>query len=581
MKNIYYYLLFSFALFAASCNTSDGIRLTSGMTISKSVVIAPDTYIINASEDGKTPILTIEGDNIVVDFNGAVLQGNTEIDKPDAFWGLGILIKRGKNITIKNLTVKGYKFGLKGLNVDSLTIENADFSYNYRPQISEITAKKSLFSSANQPNFETEWLKYGAAIHLKECNNALVKSLKITQGMNGLMLDNCNNGLFYNNTIQFNSGVGIGLYRSNENRVIYNKLDWNIHKIAFDEGEVNHHSAGILVHELSNKNTFAYNSATHSGYGISITAGKFTEDSGEGGCNDNLIYGNDFSYSPFAGIKTALSHNRIYNNSMVECKTGIQGRYTYKSEIIGNIIQSCATAIDFQNGQNNTIRNNDLYENEVGIRLWAQNDRPNHWGFSLNRDISSQEYAIDHNAFNKNKLPFQISNSENIYIVANDLYDFENVINAISNKNLIQKNNNLSLDKVELKQSTATFAFAPAPIEDGMNAMLPGSQKKGQQYILIEKYGVYDFQYPIMWLRTIEENRYVFALFAPLGNWKLTSAEGLDRISLKTGTFPSTVVVNRSEGADLMKVELDFIGNEITTPFGEVIEKGAGFVFGY
>ncbi len=569
-------------LFMASCNSSEGLRLKQGMTISKSVTIAPNTYILNANQDKNTPVLTIEGNDIVVDFNGAILQGNSKMDEPNTFQGLGILVKGGENITIKNLIVKGYQFGLKAISVDSLKIENVDFSYNYRPKISEVSIKKNRFFSENKVKFEEEWLKYGAAVHLQKCNNALVKSLTITEGMNGLMLEGCNNGLFYNNTIQFNSGVGIGLYRSNLNRIAYNKLDWNIHKMAFERGEEGHHSAGILLHELSNENTIAYNSATHCGYGLSITAGAFTENSGEGGCNDNTIFRNDFSYSPFSGIKMTLSHNRIYDNSMVECGIGIEGRYSYKTEVIGNIVQDCAVGIDIQNGQDNTIRNNDMYENEVGIRLWEQNDRPNHWGFSLKKDISSRHYAIDHNAFNKNKIPFQISNSEDIYIVANDLYDFETLLEeAAPNKNLLQKNNNLSLEKVEVKASTAVFVYALEPIPDAQNAMLPGSQLKGQQYILINEWGVYSFKYPVMWLRTKEDNRYVFALFAPQGNWKLTNAEGIDRISLKTGTFPATVVVNRTENTDLMKVELAFIGNEVTTQFGEKVKKGGDYSFGY
>ena len=71
-------------------------------------------------------------------------------------------------------------------------------------------------------------MRYGMAVYLKNCDHALVKELFVTGGQNGLMLSGCNDGLFYNNIIHFNSGVGIGLYRSSRNRVMHNKLDWNV-----------------------------------------------------------------------------------------------------------------------------------------------------------------------------------------------------------------------------------------------------------------------------------------------------------------------------------------------------------------
>lgn len=49
---------------------------------------------------------------IFVDFNNAVLNGNPFRQLPDKFYGVAIIIRNGKNITIKNLTAKGYKVAL-------------------------------------------------------------------------------------------------------------------------------------------------------------------------------------------------------------------------------------------------------------------------------------------------------------------------------------------------------------------------------------------------------------------------------------------------------------------------------------
>ena len=90
------------------------------------------------------------------------------------------------------------------------------------------------------------------------------------------MMMECNDGLFYNNEINFNSGIGMGLYRSNRNRIMHNKLDWNVRGYSHGFYSRGQDSAGILVYEQSNENIFAHNSATHSGDGFFLWAGQTT-----------------------------------------------------------------------------------------------------------------------------------------------------------------------------------------------------------------------------------------------------------------------------------------------------------------
>lgn len=44
--------------------------------------------------------IAMEDDNITVDFNGAVVEGNADINNPDNFTGTGIIIKSGRDISI-------------------------------------------------------------------------------------------------------------------------------------------------------------------------------------------------------------------------------------------------------------------------------------------------------------------------------------------------------------------------------------------------------------------------------------------------------------------------------------------------
>ncbi len=583
MKRILFFFLL-LAMCFQNCNTTNSLLLKKGITINSSATVASKTFKINGSDSTDQPVIIIEGDDIVVDFNGAVLQGSNDKNTPDAFYGLGILVKGGKNITIKNLTVKGYKWGLMGVGVVGLQLINCDFSYNYRQRLKSTWEKEGLADWMYYHNNENdEWLRYGAAVYLKQCDEAVVKHLTVTEGMNGLMLVQCNGGLFYNNDISFNSGIGIGMYRSSRNKLMHNKLDWNVRGYVHGRYARGQDSAGILVYQESHKNTFAYNSATHSGDGFFLWAGNDFMNTGEGGCNDNLLFGNDFSYAPANGIEATFSSNRIYNNTLVGCRYGIWGGYSYKTEIMGNFISENQYGIAFEHGQSNIIRQNEISYNEIGIQLWEREKQPDSWAFTKKRNIESKDYAIDHNIFMSTVTPLEISSSKNIRIVLNQFADFgQLLIEKQSNSQLIQKQNSIrALNELDDIQTNVTSTYAPQPLNDGIHAMLRGNQLKGRQYILVNEWGPYSFRYPSMWLRSIEGNKYVFALLGPVGNWKLTKGEGIDRMSLKSGVFPATVVVEKSDGNTPMNIELNFIGEAFTNQLGQEIGKGAGYPFGF
>src|SRR4051812_48873175 len=84
------------------------IELKKGMTIKSSVQIKKGAYLLNGSDSLKSPVIVIEGNNITVDFNDAVLQGSNDKNYPNEFYGLAILVI-GNNITIKNAVIRGYK----------------------------------------------------------------------------------------------------------------------------------------------------------------------------------------------------------------------------------------------------------------------------------------------------------------------------------------------------------------------------------------------------------------------------------------------------------------------------------------
>ena len=98
----------------------------------------------------------------------------------------------------------------------------------------------------------------------------------------------CNEGRIYNNDFSFNSGIGIGMYRSSRNSVMYNRIIFNIRGYSHGVYNRGQDGAGILVYEQSSNNLFYKNNVTH-GEMVFLWAGQSTMDSGKGSCNDNVI----------------------------------------------------------------------------------------------------------------------------------------------------------------------------------------------------------------------------------------------------------------------------------------------------
>ena len=597
MQHLQILSLFSF-LFLFSC-TNKEIELKPGMTINRSVIIKPGEYVLNAAEDLSTPVITIEGKNIVVDFNGAILKGSNQFDLPNEFKGLGILVKNAENVKIINAVVKGYKVGLMAEGTDSLKIEDSDFSYNYRQKLKSTFEKENIDDwMSYHHNENDEWLRYGAAIYLKNCDNAIVKNLTVTGGQNGLMMTNCNHGLFYNNNISFNSAIGIGLYRSSYNHLMHNNLNWNIRGFSFGNYNRGQDSAGILAYEQSSNNLFAYNSATHSGDGLFLWAGKSTMDTGHGGCNDNIIVGNDFSYASNNGIEITFSSNQVYNNILHGCDYGVWGGYSYKTVLKGNNFKNNNFGIAIEHGNENRIIGNRFENDRVGIQLWERTEQPEDWGFSQNRDVASKDYNISYNLFSNCSNPLRIKSSTDVLVDDNHFYGFDELLIAEKENDSLQiienliyqdtgfadataqsQNNFIKTGYQEVNLPSTNQDSLPLKRKDAINPFLTKDQNRGRKYIIINEWGPYNFQYPTICLRKIGKGKYTFALFGPQGNWKIVGGSGFNAFSLKTGTMPATLVAGIDSTAQNPALKLEFIGEGFTTQFGDWHGKGEIFEF--
>jgi len=569
------------SLIIASCFHVIGQErvLTKGLRISKSLKAKKQTYKFDAPGSMEEGMIVIEGNNITVDFNNSVLKGSNTKKNPDEFFGVAILIKGGKNITIKNLKAKGYKVALLARNVSNLVIDNCDLSYNYRQHLNSTQEKEDISDwLSHHQNEKDEWLRYGAAMYLRDCDSTTIRNTKVTGGQNALMMTSCNYGKIYNNDFSFNSGLGIGMYRSSYNTIAFNKINFNVRGYSHGVYNRGQDSAGILIYEQSNSNYFYKNSVTHGGDGFFLWAGQTTMDSGTGGCNDNVLIKNDFSYAPTNGIEVTFSRNIISGNRIFECDHGIWGGYSYNTVISGNQFRSNRIGIAIEHGQENEIHHNIFINNKEAIRLWARKEQPADWGYAKNRDTRSRNYIISNNNFNSNPLVMSINRTEQLNIFDNIYDEYETIFKIDSTVSGLDTTWN---DEIAKKFSVDTAEHVPN-IRSPQDAFKGNSLLAGRKNIMITEWGPYDFRSPIIWNTNPIDTTGVmkFDLIGPKGKWRIKKFKGVKDISLMSGTFPATISATKVAGSrtDIM-IELEYVGATITTQFGETIAAGKPYTF--
>ena len=552
-----------------------------GMRITKSIIMAPGFYSLPSSDTNTIQkqggVIVIEGKNIVVDLAGVVLDGagNKSSFAPDQFTGIAIEIKPGSShITIKNASIKGYKIGIKADSVEALTIDNCDLSYNYRDALKSNFEKEDESDWMSFHNNENdEWMRYGAGLYLKNCKGATITNNTVTNGQCGLMLTSCNNSLITDNNFSFNSGIGIGLYKSSYNNINHNQLDFNVRGYSYKKYRRGQDSAAILVFEQCNHNIFAFNSATHSGDGFFLWAGQTTMDTGVGGCNDNFIYGNDFSYAPTNGVEVTFSSNLIMKNIITNCDHGVWGGYSYETDITDNIFSGNRIAIAIEHGQNINIALNHFKNDKTGIKLWSRETQPSDWKYPQLKNTDSKNYYIATNSFENNSTVYDILGTDSIYLSGNikintgQRYKLGVRIHELdSTKENEEVALDYAIDKRLQKVKATSIPLTHFPV--------------GLQEMRITNWGPYNFDYPLIWLKSIDSTGlYHFEVLGNLtASWRLHSISGFTIVDSLTGVFPAVFTAIPTKGS-ARSIAFEYNGPDYKNQFG-VTEKTRS-LFGY
>ncbi|TAD98461.1 MAG: hypothetical protein EAZ97_10825 [Bacteroidetes bacterium] len=599
-------IFFWFVLFFAACTqSSNQVRLKEGMSIKKSLLIAADTYLLSGSDISEKGILTIEGSNLTIDFNGTVLQGSEDKDKPNEFYGIAIRMKNAKNITIKNLHLRKYKIGILAENCDNILIKNCSFQDFYRPNLN-LTNKDTAVQWTNYTeNTNEQWLKFGVAIYLKDSYEAQINNTKIQQVHHGLMLSGSHRGVFFKNQFCFNSGVAIALNNSNHNQIMHNYLDWNVGSL-----ENKDRSAAVLISGKSTMNKIAYNSATHNEHGVFLYAGQTALDSAKTNNTENLIYANDFSFALASAIKAIFTNTLIINNTIQGSQTGISGDELNESQIVGNHFKQNIIAIDLKSSQNNKILYNDFDKDSIGIALQNSESLKNKF-FKRTKIEDSQTYEIQHNRMNEVKTALSVLQSQFINITANEFNKINTLlINDLSHKTVEISKNNIFVNKVSETIFPKGFIVGEnfcepfiykIPKTDRLEVRIdPEFMHKfepsfwipvfasipkqeligGRDKILLNEWNPYHFEYPKVFFKEKTANgMFILEILGPKGNWKIVKSQGISDQSANSGSVEGLLTVESS--SNNFQIDFEFVGDQLMTESGKIVSAGVVFPFSY
>lgn len=483
--------------------------------------------------------IRIDADGAVLDLRGAVLVGGE--GDPDTFEGSAIVVEGRRNVTIRNAVIRGFKVAIRAVDCDGLTIENCDVSGNYRQRLRSTPRAEAgedwLYGHENDAN---EWLRYGAGIWVESSRNVTISRNRARHGQNGICLVRVDDSAVIDNDMSFMSGWGLAMWRSSRNDVSNNKFDWCIRGFSRGVYHRGQDSAGILVYEQCSDNVFAYNSATHGGDGFFLYAGNETlHGTGEGGCNRNLLYRNDFSHAAANGIEATFSEgNAFVENRLEECDHGIWAGYSSDTLILGNSIARCNHGVSIEHGHDNRIEGNAFEACGVGVNAWWDDDADLlKTKFGTTRDTGSHGYTIVHNTFRDLKGPaVRLDGTTDVRVDR----AFEGDVEA---------------ERVDVEPSAVT-----APRTRGtQDAFLPEGAARGYGTIFVDEWGPYDFSD----LRVFGGPSEFYAL-GPAADFRVVDVTGGVEVSPRDGRLPTTLSVTAGPGARAFEFAVESGGGKAT-----------------
>ena len=536
----------------ARAQTLPVVRPKPGMVITRSVRIAPGSYQL-APRRGDSAAIIIRGDGIRVELADVTLRGTPDGTDADERAGLAILVDGGHNVQVSGGRIQGYQTGIRAVGTTDLALQDIDLSDNWRPRLFSGIGHESLIDWLSfHHNENGEWRRFGAGIALEGVHRGTIRGNTVRHGMNGLMLTRSDSLRIEQNDLSFNSGLGIGLYRSTGNWITQNRVDYNVRGFSryYRRGQ---DSADLLMFEQSSGNTVAYNSMTHGGDGLFLWAGQSTMDTGEGGSNDNLFIQNDFSYAPTNAMEATFSKNAFVANRVVESDHGLWGGYSFGSLVAGNCFARNRIGIAIEHGQNDTIQENTFAGDSTAIFLWADSIAPSDWGYPKHRDTRSRDWVLSGNWFRDHRAGLRIRQTSGLTEHGDRYF-------AVDSIAIMRDTVHIELDHLETPTTPGPESCREMPGVTGNWAEwetwhgsgappTTSTARMARSAIIIDEWGPYDWAAPKLWPIDSSTNAPLQVL-GPSGRWTVLRYHGLSSLSRGEGTSGDTIVAIPAPGLE-------------------------------
>jgi parallel beta-helix repeat protein len=559
------------------------VQPSRGMVVTRSTRFKPGTYRLPAGAD--SAILIVRGDSLTLDLTGVVLEGTAPSADPDQAVGVAIRVEGGRGIRIVGARIRGYKIGILARSTRGFEIRDSDLSHNWKPRLFSIVEHESLVDWLSFHNNEAnEWMRFGAAIYLDNVSGGLIQGNRVTQGMNALLMNRVDHVTVRDNNFSYNSGLGIGLYRSSDNLIVRNSVDFNIRGYSHGFYRRGQDSAGILLYEQSNNNIVALNSATHGGDGLFLWAGNYTMNTGQGGSNDNVFYANDFSFAPANGIEATFSRNTFVANIAEGNDYGLWGGYSFDSRIVANCFANNRYGIAIEHGQQNSVIANRFIGDSTAIRLWGDSIQPSDWGYPKHRDTRSRDYLIERNSYEGVARKFQLANSSGVRISDSSTSGPPSLNPPTSGSSHIPPPTSARCIAIPTVPPDQTHLIPSLPAAIPHQIPIQPIPRRHRSAIIVDEWGPYDYQYPRLWPGG-DSTRAVplrLVVHGPPGTWTLVGRKGVQDISASSGRTGDTIrVTPTADSSGTWEVVMAYRGAATTDARGRRSAAGTPVRFSY
>ena len=271
------------------------------------IQVKPGTY--NEENITVTIPLTIEG----IGSSPKTLQG------PGTGTSFGIYVHNTHDVTIRNLTIQGYRTGIFLHNSDNNTIAT-NISQNNTASGSINGCGIEAQGSDNNTITDNTFLNNEHGINLYNADLNYVVNNTSQHNVYGLFLKLSNNNTITGNDVSFNTSRGINLETSSQNQILGNTINDNdVHGIELFGGSTDNNT--IENNDICNNEIHGISVNTRPKYNV-ITGNNICDNLGNGiwlfqDASYNKVYYNNIMNNKY-GIFASAAHNcQIYNNNFI------------------------------------------------------------------------------------------------------------------------------------------------------------------------------------------------------------------------------------------------------------------------